>query len=288
LASSLPPNEQAAGNEWALRLMDNIRALGPAVNAMTIAEHQPGYGAQFAKVVANNFANLGDPSLALDSDERGSLIQQRAEPALSCETLSWSPRVFRIPCFADVQERLFLLAASVGSLIGPQDQTPLAKGEEVDPFDGQCAVFSPPLISPIVRIIQRRWAKVLHVSEQHFEPMSILRYDQGHEYSPHVDFFDSNRIAAHRQVGDLGGQRLITGLIYLIAAERGGETCYANHGPQVTGADGDAVFHFNTTVNGLPDLQSVHQGKPVTAGEKWLCRTAVRENNLYLHRETVL
>ncbi len=276
------------GQHWAEKLMDNIRALGAAVANIGIAEHDAAYPPRFANVVVENFARLGEPALSLDGDRRGAELTPLQRPALLPRAVSWSPRVFQIDQFADAQERLYLIAAATGSLVASADQQATDNAAEVDPFDGECAVFSPQLISPIVRIIQRRWARVLHIHEQHFEPMSVLRYTAGHEYSPHVDYFDANRIKAHRSFGDLGGQRLITGLIYLRVPEGGGETRYTDQGPTITGQDGTAIFHFNTTVDGLVDGRSIHAGLPVTDGEKWLCRTAVRENNLYLNREVVL
>ncbi|MFK7957849.1 MAG: 2OG-Fe(II) oxygenase [Lysobacterales bacterium] len=288
LTKQVSSTEADEGRRWAEKLMDNIRGLGPAVAQMGIPEHHPEYPKRFASVVAENFARLDEPALSLDAAQRGMGAIAPQQPLLVPQAVSWSPRVFQVDRFADAQERLYLLAAATGSLVSSAGQQVTENAAEVDPFDGECAVFSPQLVSPIVRIIQRRWAHVLHIHEQHFEPMSVLRYSRGHEYSPHVDYFDANRIKAHREIGDLGGQRLITGLIYLIASEEGGETTYGDQGPTIRGQDGSAVFHFNTRVDGLVDAQSVHAGRPVTTGEKWLCRTAVRENNVYLNRETVL
>ncbi|MEM7708484.1 MAG: 2OG-Fe(II) oxygenase [Pseudomonadota bacterium] len=288
LSLVLTDTDKSAGDDAAQKLMDNIRSLGPAANAIALPESDPGYAQRFAQVVAENFMQLSDGDLSLDPAVRGEGVGPPARASVSAEPVSWEPRVFRVRRFADSQERLFLLAAAAGSLVSTGESTGADGGGEVDPFDGDCAVFAPHLVTPIVRIIQRRWAALLHIHEQHFEPMSVLRYGKGHEYSPHVDYFDSRRMAAHRSVGDLGGQRLITGLVYLVTPDGGGETEYCVAGPRVDGADGDAVFHFNSGVDGLPDALSLHQGRPITEGEKWLSRTAVRENNLYLNQETVL
>ncbi len=288
LSVVLTDGDKSAGDDAAKELMDNIRGLGPAAAAMTLPESDPGYAQQFAQVVAENFSQLSESDLSLDPAVRGEGVAPPPRADVSAEPVSWEPRVFRVRRFADSQERLFLLGAAAGSLVSTRDSTAADGGGEVDPFDGDCAVFAPHLVTPIVRIIQRRWASLLHVHEQHFEPMSVLRYGEGHEYTPHVDYFDSQRMAAHRSVGDLGGQRLITGLVYLVTPDGGGETEYCVAGPRVDGADGDAVFHFNAGVDGLPDALSLHQGRPITGGEKWLSRTAVRENNLYLKREMVL
>ena len=287
-AGSISSDQQAAGAAIAQQLMANIRQLGGVLAGLTVTETHPDYPAVFAAAVAANFGQLEMPALALDAATRGSDVDRHPSPALVTRALAWHPRVFVIDQFADVEERCFLLAAAGGSLVSTEAQRATGANFEIDEFDGSCAVFAPHLVTPVVRLIQRRWASVLHLAEQHFEPMSILRYERGHEYSPHVDFFDAPRMLAHRAQGDYGGQRLITGLVYLITPDGGGETVYPEAQITVQGKDGLAVLHYNTTPDGLADTASIHSGRPIEAGEKWLCRTAVRERNLYRELETVL
>ncbi|MEM9533337.1 MAG: 2OG-Fe(II) oxygenase [Pseudomonadota bacterium] len=287
LSGRLTDAQRQAGDAWAQRLMDTIRGLGQAVTAITVPESDPGFPAAFQACVRRQFLTLQEPALSFSSAERGS-DGPLPRPRPMLKPLCWNPRVFAADAFLNHEERLHVLGNAAGSLVSTEDARRDSKVVEIDEFEGECAVFGPHLVTPVVRVVQRRWAQVLQISEQHFEPMSVLRYREGHQYAPHVDYFDSARMAVHRGQGDRGGQRLVTALVYLVAPEAGGETVYCHGGPTIAGADGSAVVHYNVTVEGLPDDASLHEGTAITAGEKWLCRTAVRERNLFGAQETVI
>lgn len=287
LTGQLTEAQRTAGDAWAQRLMAIIRGLGQAVTTIGLPETDPGFPAAFQACVRRHFLTLDEPALSLRREERGcdgelSLPQPLLTP------LCWNPRVFAADEFLSHEERLHVLANAAGSLVSTEAARRDSKTVEIDEFEGECAVFGPHLVTPVVRLIQRRWARVLQIHEQHFEPMSVLRYTAGHQYTPHVDYFDPARMAAHRAQGDRGGQRPVTALVYLVAPEAGGETVYCHDGPTIEGEDGRAVVHYNVTVEGLPDDASLHEGTAITAGEKWLCRTAVRERNLFGAQETVI
>ena len=40
---------------------------------------------------------------------------------------------------------------------------------------------------------------------------------------------------------------------------------------------GDAVLFYNIKPNGDRDIMSLHEGRPVTAGEKWIATKWIRE-----------
>ena len=121
----------------------------------------------------------------------------------------------------------------------------------------------------------------------HFEPLSVLKYSKGHEYSSHTDAFDSDRIKKHEEVGDFGGQRMTTNLIYLLPAIEGGETYYQAIDYHVSGKVGTAVIHHNAKKDYLPDERGFHIGKEIKKGEKWLLRTASRRFPLYGNNKIV-
>lgn len=133
----------------------------------------------------------------------------------------------------------------------------------------------------VMRTLQRRAGTSLGWQLAYMEPSSIIRYEPGHAYEPHVDYFTDQQVAlnqVHR--GDLGGQRIATFLVYLRAPERGGETEYPEAGLAVRGERGKAVVHYNV-IDGRPDPRSLHAGRPVEAGEKWLWRSTLREHAMY-------
>ena len=248
---------------------------------LKIPVEDPAYHGEFLRFVQSNWQQLDRADLSLDPDRRSVLHQKSKQAGLITKVLSWQPRVFSIENFASEAECAYLIDAAMPILKTRLESMALGKAMEIDEFDGGRAIFFPHLCTPVIRNIQRRWASLFHINEKHFEPMSVLRYDQGHEYSSHVDYFDIPRMHSHAETGDNGGQRLITALLYLLAPDAGGATCYDLSGLKVSGKRGAAVIHYNTTLDGLADEASVHHGQKIDAGEKWLARTAVREHSLY-------
>ncbi|MEM9305568.1 MAG: 2OG-Fe(II) oxygenase [Pseudomonadota bacterium] len=267
--------------ELAERLKQNLRELGRAVRALPVDEGHPEYPQRFNELVIANYRSLGLRELDPDAAKRGMDIRRRPARRFDLLARSWMPRVFEIPDFATPEERGFLLDLALPLLKPTADTTGAGRAIEVDAFDGDCAIFPPYLTTPVIRNLLRRFALLTQVRETHFEPMSLLRYSVGHEYSPHVDWFDGGRMERHWQSGDRGGQRITTALIYLIVPQEGGDTWYPASETRITGEPGMAVIHHNATPDGTGDPRSLHHGTPIRAGEKWLARTAVREASLY-------
>lgn len=99
------------------------------------------------------------------------------------------------------------------------------------------------------------------------EQLSVSRYEVGQEFQPHFDYFDpadpgSQVALAH------GGQRIATLLIYLNRPLSGGETTFPDAGIEVVPSMGSAaLFRYPTPTK---DTLTLHGGKPVAAGEKWI------------------
>ncbi|MDX1570533.1 MAG: 2OG-Fe(II) oxygenase [Xanthomonadales bacterium] len=282
MLEGLDENSRNRSRELADEIKQNLRTLGQQLRALSIGEDDPEYLTRFNELVEQNYAELALAELSLQPDTRGFEIRRRGPRSFSPEACSWSPRVFRIPGFASEEEIAHLLDSAQPLLVGTAEAREQArKAVEIDAFDGECAIIAQHLATPVTRNLTARFALVTQVGQKHFEPMSVLRYSVGHEYSPHVDYFDAERMERHREVGDFGGQRIMTALIHLIVAESGGETFYPASDTVVDGAPGTAVIHHNAKPDGLGDPASLHQGRPIDAGEKWLARTAIREAPLY-------
>ena len=277
----LDDSSRHRARDLADRLKQNLRRLGTAIGSLRIEESHPEYPARFNQLVAENYANLGMRELALDASLRGLDVRRRTRPGFRPEVCSWKPRVLRVPDFATAEERGFLFDLAQPLLTPTADSQSAGRAVEIDAFDGDCAMFPPHVATPVMRTLARRFAALLQIRETHFEPMSVLRYGVGNEYSPHVDWFDGERMERHRLAGDLGGQRITTALIYLVEPDQGGETYYPASDTTVRGSAGTAVVHHNATPDGAGDPDSMHQGRPIREGEKWLLRTAVREASLY-------
>ena len=108
------------------------------------------------------------------------------------------------------------------------------------------------------------------------EPLAVLRYLPGQQYKPHFDYFVS-RGNREELVDGRGGQRQTTLFVYLNDVEAGGETDFPLLHACVLPAQGKAVKFVNLDAHGEPDTRTLHAGKPVIRGEKWLLTVWFRQ-----------
>ena len=287
MSEALGAEKADAADALAERIKLTLRRLGERVATMEIPEDHPDYLARFNVAVVENFTDGLPIELSLDADQRpgarsAGVDAQQPSPEVVC----WDPRVVHVRQFLDHEEILYLLDASQPVLQSTADAINPGTAVEVDAFDGECAIFPPYLVTPVMRAVVQRFAQTCHVPDRHFEPLSILRYQPGNEYSPHSDAFDAQRMEHYRSIGDLGGQRIGTCLAYLVKPQKGGQTHYLHPDLDVDAQPGDAIIHYNATVEGCADPHALHAGKPIEAGEKWLARTAFRAAPLYGNRYT--
>jgi len=104
------------------------------------------------------------------------------------------------------------------------------------------------------------------------EPMNVLRYTSDQEYKPHYDTLGEEYL-------EDGGQRIMTGLVYLNNAVGGG-TAFPKLN-MVFGSIGGRLLMFeNVDKDMKPHDLSLHQGMPPHEGEKWVFTLWFRETNL--------
>lgn len=123
----------------------------------------------------------------------------------------------------------------------------------------------------VVREIGERVAGIVGIPLAHAESLQVIHYGPDQEYRPHYDAYDL-ATAKGRRACRLGGQRVVTGLIYLNEVELGGETTFPLLQVEVAPCKGQLLL-FNNVVADMtkPDRRSLHGGKPVARGEKWAC-----------------
>jgi hypothetical protein len=123
-----------------------------------------------------------------------------------------------------------------------------------------------PKEDPIVRSLMERCVSRVNKTVDHCEQLQVLRYGEGGHYKPHQDVL----------VGDKN-KRAYTFIFALTDSFEGGETEFPNIGRSFKLHAGDALF-FNTLDNlGLDTELALHGGKPVKAGEKWICNLWIRQ-----------
>lgn len=222
-------------------------------------------------------------------DAQGRVCIRDAGRCASVAAANWQwttelPKVGIAADFADREECAWLINKVAGAMLRPEQiarQHSANTDSELKQFNGHVRPLKMLDTDPVIRMLQRRIVETLGWRPTHMEPCSIISYGAGHEYLPHCDYFTEEQIALNREhTGDLGGQRVATFLAYLRAPDLGGETEYPHGGLLVSGRRGTAVVHYNVA-DGAPDPASLHAGRPVLAGQKWLWRSTLREYSMY-------
>lgn len=127
------------------------------------------------------------------------------------------------------------------------------------------AVIGPTREDLVIRALNLRIATATRTRVDQGEPLTVLRYQPGHEFKPHYDGLPGTK-----------NQRIKTMLIYLNQGFEGGETEFVTCDLIVRPRAGDAILFDNVDATGAIDLQSRHAGLPVTRGTKWLATRWIR------------
>lgn len=131
----------------------------------------------------------------------------------------------------------------------------------------------------LVHQVCQRIANWVDIPLSHAEKIQVVHYTQGQEFKPHFDAIRPISIHAQQSLQQLGGQRLLTALVYLNEVAEGGETYF----PKLNIAQPPTAFSMlvfsNTNADGnLPEPLSQHGAAPVMVGEKWAFNLWFRQN----------
>ncbi|MBC7990946.1 MAG: 2OG-Fe(II) oxygenase [Luteimonas sp.] len=291
-ADELVP-EQDVGSEaamWHARLKRNLEEAQPLLARLAPGDALIGQPANavLPKLEAH-LVGIEHPALRLDASGRAYVETDGSEPLRAVprawDWASLQPKVGISRGFATREECAHLMNKVANSLTLPHEyriSDSANDDAELISFSGRGRPLGAMHSDAVVRLLERRTASMADWSMAALEMCSIIRYQPGEEYRPHVDFFSDEQIEVNRiQKGDPSGQRIATFLLYLHAPAAGGETEYPKSGLVVRGERGMAVLHYNVSADGRQDQASLHIGRPVREGEKWLWRSALRERSLY-------
>lgn len=129
----------------------------------------------------------------------------------------------------------------------------------------------------VVLAVQRaRIAAATRLPEAFFEAPQVMRYTVGQQFKVHHDYLDPEQ-PSHAMDMRQRGQRIATFLIYLNDGFAGGETDFPEAGISFRGRKGDALFFANVSRSNRPESRSIHAGRPVSAGEKWVFSQWIRD-----------
>ncbi|MFT9847786.1 prolyl hydroxylase family protein [Aneurinibacillus sp. REN35] len=133
----------------------------------------------------------------------------------------------------------------------------------------------------LVREIAERMASLVKKPLTHAEQLQIARYQVGGKFEAHFDCYDLSTKPG-RMYFEQGGQRLCTAILYLNTVGAGGETCFPGLDLQITPKEGDLLL-FENCKKGTNEAHplSLHEGRAVNEGEKWIATLWFREKNQY-------
>jgi prolyl 4-hydroxylase len=134
----------------------------------------------------------------------------------------------------------------------------------------------PDSVDPVVKTISERTSVLTNMPVSHQEQMQVVHYDVGGKFTPHYDACDDKPDVCAR-LDERGGQRYATLLIYLNDGFEGGGTNFPKIGKSVIPEKGKAVLFYNVRQSDHAVIpESMHEGAPVTNGEKWVANKWVR------------
>jgi prolyl 4-hydroxylase len=122
----------------------------------------------------------------------------------------------------------------------------------------------------ILALLRARIAAVTAVPAHTMESAHILHYAVGQEFRPHFDAVLDPGAPDYGEKLAAGRQRVVTFLMALNDDYDGGETEFPALGLRWKARRGRALFFWNVEPGGALDQRSLHAGRPVTRGEKWL------------------
>lgn len=141
-----------------------------------------------------------------------------------------------------------------------------------------------PVGSPASKIewaaLERLISVVSSQSLRFAEPLMIYRYKVGEEYRWHCDWIPDHLPQNQLELSHFGN-RARTAILCLQDAYTGGETAFKVWAEQYKSKIGQVIMFDNLKPDGTPDFDSVHCGKPVTSGEKWIATLWFRQKALW-------
>jgi prolyl 4-hydroxylase len=129
---------------------------------------------------------------------------------------------------------------------------------------------------PFVDGIDRRVCTLMGMKPRQGETLQGQRYIVGQQFKAHHDYFhiEEQYWPIQRKSG---GQRSWTAMIYLDEPGGGGDTWFSNAGLKVSPRTAMLLAWNNMSRNGEPNVQTLHESLPVTAGTKNIVTKWFRE-----------
>ncbi|TIX51877.1 prolyl hydroxylase family protein [Alteraurantiacibacter aquimixticola] len=122
---------------------------------------------------------------------------------------------------------------------------------------------------PFIRKLNRRLNDLMGVYPEWGETIQGQRYLPGQEFKPHHDWFHPNTSYWDFEMGR-GGQRAYTAMAFLNDVEEGGTTDFTDLEMSIEPKPGALLLWNNADKDGLPNPHTIHAGRPVVKGVKYI------------------
>jgi prolyl 4-hydroxylase len=122
----------------------------------------------------------------------------------------------------------------------------------------------------VLATLRARVAAVTGANLEGFESVHVFHYRVGEEFRPHLDATLDSSAADYPVRYAAGHQRVLTFLLALNDDFEGGETAFPMIGLRWKPRRGRGLFFWNVDPEGAIERRTLHAGRPVTSGEKWM------------------
>lgn len=140
----------------------------------------------------------------------------------------------------------------------------------------------------VIHGLSKRISRIVGIDLAYAEPLQVIYYGDAQEYRAHFDTWEEDSPAG-RQALAVGGQRIVTCLLYLNDVEAGGGTGFPQLDLTVGARKGRMlVFHNCFHGTSLRHPLSLHGGLPVEQGEKFAVNLWFHARNYQQERKQAL
>lgn len=128
--------------------------------------------------------------------------------------------------------------------------------------------------TPLIMEIDKRISRAINIPLELGEVTQGQKYEVGQQFKDHTDYFGPTSMKGH---GDKWGNRTWTFMIYLNDDCEGGETEFKKLGIKFQPKKGMAVAWRNMSEDGKVNPNTLHAGRPVKEGVKYIITKWFRE-----------
>lgn len=211
------------------------------------------------------------PSSSADPLSASIDLAKWLEPPRSM-TVSDTPRIVAVADIADSDLCEWIIARARGRL-APAATSDRLSGENYilsSVRTNSICDFRGAEADLVLAMLRARIAALTGTRLEAFESVHVLRYGLGEEFRPHLDATLDSSAPDYAARYAAGQQRVLTFLLALNDDFEGGETEFPAIGLRWKPHRGRGLFFWSVHPDGAIDQRTLHTGRPVTRGEKWM------------------